>query len=325
MDWTGNQTVGAAREPGAKAADGDGRKDGVSPGSAMERPTRRQAFFLNLLGGTAIRRMPKHPQLAAKLAKARNPLVPVAYLANVYGSLLVGGGLAALPLLGYLAFLPAVGLSWRAVLPLAALPALVAIVLYSWMFLKPDLEISARRRNLETNLPYALNFLAALASAGVVPTEMFGALGSQPAYGEVAKEANWIYRDAKLFSKDLVSVLQDAAKRSPSQQFEEFLQGSVNTITSGGDLKTYLLGKSEQFAQEGRRKQKAFLESLGVMAESYVVVAAAAPLFLIVILSVMTLLSKGSDPTLLLNLLILLGLPVIHGAFIGVLRNMRVE
>jgi archaeal flagellar protein FlaJ len=142
-------------------------------------------------------------------------------------------------------------------------------------------------------------------------------------YGEMAAEANLIYRDTKLFSKDLVSALQAAGRRSPSQQLEEFLQGAVSTITSGGDLKTYLLAKAEQFAQENRREQKAFLESLGVMAESYVVVAAAAPLFLLVILSVMMLVSEGLNPTFMLNMLVLVALPVIHSMFAYILRTMR--
>ncbi|MEK6985278.1 MAG: type II secretion system F family protein [Candidatus Thermoplasmatota archaeon] len=311
--------VKAAAKEQAKAA------KAAEPVDAMPRPTRAQILYLRWFGNLARSRLSKYPMLGLKLAKARNPLVPVAYLAFIFGCVAVGAAVAAIPLLFYLFLLPVVGFNIRAFLPLLVLPGLVGVITYSWLLLKPDLEISSRKRNLESNLPYALNFMAAIASAGVVPTEMFGALGAQSAYGEVAKEASWIHRDTRVFSKDLVGALQAGAKRSPSPQFEEFLQGSVNTITSGGDLKTYLLGKSEQFSQENRRKQKQFLESLGVMAESYVVVAAAAPLFLIVILSVMTLLSKGTDPTFLLNMLVLLALPVIHGSFIWVLRNMRAD
>jgi archaeal flagellar protein FlaJ len=287
-------------------------------------PTPSTRVFLRWFGKTALQQLPKYPQLGAKLSKARSPLVPQAYLANVYGHLAVAAALGLLPLAIYLVVASVSGsVNLLMVVPLAFLPVLLAGMSYAWDMLKPDLEINSRKRNLESNLPYALNFMASLAAAGVVPSEIYGSLGSQPVYGEVAKEAAWIYRDTKVFSKDLVSALQTASKRSPSQQFEEFLQGSVNTITSGGDLKTYLLGKSEQFTQENRRKQKAFLESLGVMAESYVVVAAAAPLFLIVILSVMMLLSKGADPTLFLNILILLALPVIHAMFTWILSSMR--
>lgn len=290
-------------------------------GPATPRPTVSTRIFLRLFGPLAQRHMPKYPDLGIRLAKARDPLVPVSYLANAYGrvatAFLVGLG----PLALY--FLAAGQPSAQVLLPLAALPVFLGVMVYSFEMLRPDLRIKARRRDLESNLPYALNFMAALSSAGVVPNEVFGALGQQEVYGEVAREAAWIHRDTRVFSKDLVSALQAAARRSPSQQFEEFLQGSLNTITSGGDLKKYFLAKSEQFTQENRRRSKGFLESMGVMAESYVVVAAAAPLFLIVILSVMSLLSAGTDPIFFLNLLILLIMPVIHGMFTGILRNMR--
>lgn len=288
---------------------------------ATPRPTIATQVFLRVFGPLAARHLPKYPDLGVRLAKARNPLVPVSYLANAYGRSAMAALLGLVPFVLYLVFAgqPAP----RLLVPLLALPMLLAVMVYSFEMLRPDLQIKARRRSLEANLPYALNFMAALSSAGVVPNEVFGALGAQEVYGEVAREAAWIHRDTKVFSKDLVSALQAAARRSPSQQFEEFLQGSLNTITSGGDLKTYFLAKSEQFTQDNRRRLKGFLESMGVMAESYVVVAAAAPLFLIVILSVMTLLSKSANPVFLLNILILLCMPVIHGMFAYILRTMR--
>lgn len=299
----------------APAADQDGYV------SATPRPTATTRLYLRVFGPLAQRHMDRYPDLGVRLLKARNPLVPVSYLANVYGHVTLAALLGGLPLVLHLAFAGVPPL--RLAVPLLFLPVLLAVMVYSYDMLRPDLQIKARRRNVEANLPYALNFMAALSSAGVVPNEVFGALGAQDVYGEVAREAAWIHRDTRVFSKDLVTALQAAARRSPSQQFEEFLQGSVNTITSGGDLKTYFLAKSEQFTQDNRRKLKAFLTSMGVMAESYVVVAAAAPLFLIVILSVMTLLSKGSDPTFLLNILVLLCMPVIHAMFSYILRTMR--
>lgn len=289
-------------------------------------PTQSTRLFLRWFGKAARRNIAHHPQLGIKLHKARNPLVPHAYLATLYGSMLVTGIAMALPFVAYAVYTGFLREASVAIaVPLAALPAVAVTMVYSYQLLKPDLEIASRRRRLEANLPYALNFMAALASAGVVPVEVFGALAVQNVYGVVAEEAAWIYRDAKVFSKDLVGALQAAARRSPSQQWEEFLQGSVNTITSGGDLKSYLLAKSEQFTQDNRRKMKAFLESMGVMAESYVVVAAAAPLFLIVILSVMMLLRSGGDPTLFLNLLVLLFLPALHIVFTYILRTMRAD
>ena len=287
-------------------------------------PTAFQRLCGRWLGNIALRNQAKHPLLGIRLAQARNPLVPSVYLATVYGQTTVAIVLGTIPL--WISLIAAGGplaLGVRWIVPLVGLPGLLGTATYAWGMLRPDLEARARRRDIESHLPYALNFMAALASAGVVPVEVIGALGSQKVYGEMAAEANLIYRDTKLFSKDLVSALQAAGRRSPSQQLEEFLQGAVSTITSGGDLKTYLLAKADQFAAENRREQKAFLESLGVMAESYVVVAAAAPLFLLVILSVMMLLSEGLNPTFLLNIFVLIALPVIHAMFAYILRTMR--
>lgn len=284
-------------------------------------PTVFDRFALRVFGRVATRRMERHPQLPVQLARAGNPLVPLAYLASVYLRITIAGALGTALLVVYL--LAAETRDPRLVFAFMLAPLVLGTITYTYYLLKPEIERAARRRDLESNLPYALNFLAALASAGVVPDEVFGALGRQAVYGEVANQSALVFRDTKLFGKDMVTALRDAAKRSPSQQFEEFLQGAVGTVTSGGDFKAYLLAKAEHFSYENQRQQKAFLESMGVMAESYVVVAAAAPLFLIVIISVMILLQEGLDPILFLNLIVLVAMPIIHGAFTLVLRNLR--
>lgn len=284
-------------------------------------PTFFDQFALRLFGGMAQRRLDRHPQLPAQLLRAGDPLVPLAYLASLYLRIVLAAAVGALLLGAYL--MAAQEPDPRLVFAMSLAPLVLGTITYTYYLLKPDLQRAARRRDLEGNLPYALNFLAALASAGVVPDEVFGALGRQKVYGEVAREAMLIHRDTKLFGKDLVTALRDASRRSPSQQFEEFLQGAVGTVTSGGNLKAYLLVKAEHFSYENQRQQRAFLESMGVMAESYVVVAAAAPLFLIVILSVMILLEENVDPILFLNLIVLVAMPIIHGAFTLVLRNLR--
>ena len=291
-----------------------------------EGPTPFDKVALRLYGNVATRRMGQHPQLSVKLAQAGVELVPTAYLSSTYLRITLSALAGVVVFGGYLLTVGGIAQADpRLLVATGSTMALFALATYSYAMLWPDLKIGARRRNLDNQLPYALNFLAALAAAGVVPDELFGALGKQPVYGEVAREANLIHRDTKLFSRDLIQALQDASKRSPSKHFAEFLQGAVTTVTSGGDLKVYFLAKAEQFAADNHRKQRAFIESMGVMAESYVVVAAAAPLFLIVILSVMMLLSPSADPTLFLNLIVLLAMPLIHGVFTWILRSMRPE
>jgi hypothetical protein len=130
---------------------------------ATPRPTVATQAFLRLFGPLAGRHLPNYPDLGIRLAKARNPLVPVSYLANTYGHVALALLLGAVPLVLYLALAGAP--TGRLVFPLVVLPFLLALMVYSFDMLRPDLQIKARRRNLEANLPYALNFMAALSSA----------------------------------------------------------------------------------------------------------------------------------------------------------------
>ncbi len=289
-------------------------------------PNPFETLSLRVFGGLAADRIKNHPDLSTKLAKAREYLVPTAFLAAVYMRVALVAALGIFVFVFYGVVAGAAGtLDMRLLLAAAFMPVVLPAAMWGWEMLRPELAMRRRRRSVEANLPYALNFMAAMAAAGVVPEEIFGAIGKQKVYGEVRLEAAQIYRDTRLFGKDLIQAMHDGSRRSPSPMFEEFLQGAINTITSGGNFKIYLLARAEQVTEENRRRMTSFLEGLGVMAESYVVVAAAAPLFLIVIISVLAVLSGGDSAALFLNLIVLVMLPIIHASFTYILRSMRVD
>lgn len=203
------------------------------------------------------------------------------------------------------------------------LPFLLAFMFYVLTVSDVKSRANKRAKDINLKLPYALNYVAAMASAGVIPTEIFHSLGKQPIYGEVSREANWIYKDIAIHGKDIVTALKRAIDRSPSVKFQEFLQGSVTTITSGGDLKAYFLEKAARYQFENRIEQKAFIETMGLMAETYVTVAVAGPLFMIVMMAIIAILS-GAGPTNLMVLVYLL-LPVINAGYVILLKMMIPE
>jgi flagellar protein FlaJ len=77
--------------------------------------------------------------------------------------------------------------------------------------------------------------------------------------------------------------------------------------------------------RKNRRLQKEFLETLGVLAESYVTVVVAGPLFLIVMLSVMSLVGGGAGSTMMLYLIALVVLPLSNLGFTFVISSMAPE
>ena len=133
-------------------------------------------------------------------------------------------------------------------------------------------------------------------------------------------------RDIDLLGADLLTALSRAIHRSPSRRFQEFLQGAKTTILSGGDLKLYFSSKAEQYMSENRRVQKEFLDSLGLMAESYVTVVIAGPLFMLVMLSIMLLVGRSNASSqAFLFLLIFVLLPLAHVGFSWTIKNMAPE
>ena len=135
-----------------------------------------------------------------------------------------------------------------------------------------------------------------MSSAGITPDEVFRLLGQSTIYGESAVEARYISRETDFFGKDLLDALRTVSQATPSERMREFLQGAVASISSGSNLTEYFRNKAHQYTLENNQQQKSFLETLGLIAESYVTAMVAGMLFLIILQSVMTILSGDSDP-----------------------------
>jgi flagellar protein FlaJ len=189
----------------------------------------------------------------------------------------------------------------------------------------PASRAKARGKKIDINLSYALNFVAAMSSAGVTPAEIFKSLSKQTVYGEVQREAAWIYRDVALLGKDIIQSIKDNIHRSPSDRFQEFLQGLVVTVTSGGSLKTYFTAKANQYMVENRQKQRQLFESLGIMAESYVTAAVAGILLLFIVIPLMMIISGDPSQITFLYIIVFLIVPLIHSGFAIVIRGMSLE
>jgi flagellar protein FlaJ len=203
-------------------------------------------------------------------------------------------------------------------------PLLLAVGTYSTMLANPASRAKSRAKDIDMRIPYALNYISAMASAGVNIDQVFRSLGEQQkVYGECAREAQAIYRDMAYFGRDSVTAMKRAIDRSPSDKFQEFLQGAITTVTSGGNLQLYFASKAERFMWENRQNQKQFVDMMGLMAETYVTAVVAGPLFLIVMMSIMGMLGGGGPGTLYLIVYMLL--PIANFGFAFALSAMTPE
>lgn len=279
-------------------------------------PSAYHRLAYRLFGGFARKTVSRYPALGLSLWKGDMPYTPDAYLGLAYLNMVVAGAAtAAVPAL-FLVLGLATGLAlppilWAIFVPL---PVIVALLVYVTSLAVPALAAGTRARDIDANLPYALSFTTILASAGVPPARILENLGQNEVFGQVAREAARITRDVKVFGKDLLTALSDAIDRSPSSKFQDFLQGAITSITSGVELHEYFLNKSEQYFSENRQEQRQFLENLGLLAESFVVVVVAAPSFMIVLLSVMVT-GNAAGTLVIMYLLVLVIIPLAQLGF----------
>lgn len=282
-----------------------------------------ERFAYNIFGARA-RKSKGLPKLEEDLRRARITVRSEAYLARTFLYTLVTAAVSLVlaillvPLFVVLLDLP--GIVWLAV-PLV--PVLGGAIGYAALISTPASTAKKRGKNINLKLPYATNYIAAMASAGVIPAEIFKSLAKQEIYGDVAKEAAMIYKDLEVHGKDIVTALRRAIDRSPSVKFEELLQGAITTVTSGGDLTGYFRQKAARYQWENRVEQKQFIETMGLMAETYVTAAVAGPLFLLVMVAIIVLM--GSGTMMQLQLIIYLLLPVINIGFMFGLKSMIPE
>ena len=184
----------------------------------------------------------------------------------------------------------------------------------------PSTKARSRGKNIDRYLPYVSNFINTMSVAGISPSEVFGTLSGINLYGEVQKEAKKITTEIELMGTDTVTALRHAIAISPSKKFTEFLQGIVGTIQSGSDLAPYFERCVDRFMFDDLDQRKKGLESLAIMAESFVVTVIAFPLFLVIIISVMGLTSGGISYDFL-YMIALIVLPMAYFGFYVLMKS----
>ncbi len=278
-----------------------------------------ERFCFNLLGQRMKKKRADHLNLRNDMLGARMKTPFEAYLSTAYVSSVIVGLLFALiiglvswilripEMITYKGALPAsiVALSdYRLAVGTLALTIFSLLVFggitYAIFLIYPGILAGERRRNIDATLPYAINYVTAMSTAGITPAEVFRLLGQSSIYGESAVEARFISREIDIFGKDLIEALRIVGTYTPSLRMKDFLQGAMASISSGSNLTKYFRTKAEQYSLENRQMQKTFLETLGLIAESYVTALVAGTLFLIILQSIMSSISSsGGDPMLL--------------------------
>lgn len=176
------------------------------------------------------------------------------------------------------------------------LTVLLGGITYGLFLIYPAFQAGERKQSIDKNLPFAVTFMYALSRGGMNVIEILRAISrSEDTYEETSREIDVVLRDMDYFGSDLKSALHNLCEITPSEKLKDLMYNLLTVIDSGGNISVYFKDKSEQYLNTAKVEQKGFLETLGLIAESYVTAFVAGPLFIIILGVMMAVMSHGSN------------------------------
>lgn len=271
-----------------------------------------------LLGDKIKARQEKFYDLRIALRQARVPMSYEMYISNAMFYSLIAGLIGAIiglvmayiivsvvglpPTLTHLTFTEStawllrfrnIGISLFIVI---FLTALLGGITYGLFLVYPAFQAGERKQSIDKNLPFAVTFMYALSRGGMNVIEILRAISrSEDTYEETSREIDVVLRDMDYFGSDLKSALHNICEITPSEKLKDLMYNLLTVIDSGGNISVYFKDKSEQYLNTAKVEQKGFLETLGLIAESYVTAFVAGPLFIIILGVMMAVMSHGSN------------------------------
>ena len=270
-----------------------------------------------ILGDKIQEKKDSYANLQMQLKQARIPMSYEMYISNaIFYSLLCGIAGAILGLLVAYTIVSVIGLpgqitqltfgsstAWLLQFKELFIALLIIVfstfslggVTYALFMIYPGFQASERKGKINRQLPYAVTFMYAMSKGGMNIIDMFKALAkSVNTYGEVSLEVDAIVRDMDYFGHDLRTALSNACEITPSDRFQDLMYNLLTVIDSGGSISKYFQDKSESYLLKSQTDQKGFLETLGLLAESYVTAFVAGPLFIIIMGVMMAVMGSGT-------------------------------
>ncbi|MCD6226810.1 MAG: type II secretion system F family protein [Candidatus Aenigmarchaeota archaeon] len=214
------------------------------------------------------------------------------------------------------------------ILSIIFIPVLIAVMTFIFGIFYPTQRVAHRKKDIETNLPFAIAHMGSVAASGIPPSVIFKMLAKFKEYGVLADEFGKIVRNMETFGMDPMTAMREVSKRTPSEKFRQLLLGFVSTIEGGGDLKLYLKNAGEQALFTWRIKRQKYIQQLSAYAEFYTGILIAAPLFIIALFSVMNMIQPqlgGFGILDLMKMSIYLLVPIVNIGFVIFLEITQVE
>lgn len=139
---------------------------------------------------------------------------------------------------------------------------------------------------IKNELPFVIVHMSAVAGSGAKPISIFSTILSTEEYPATKDEINKIVNYVNIFGYDLSTALKSVSRSAPSLLLKDLLNGIVNTIESGGDLKNFLAAAADDALNRYRLERQKYVEVIATYSDVYTALLIAAPLLFFVSLAI---------------------------------------
>ena len=206
------------------------------------------------------------------------------------------------------------------------LAVLTGLAILGIGYMLPLMKVGSRRQRLDQFLPFTSSYMTVLASAGVTPERILRSTAEKDPKFMLSDELANVVGRIDLLGYDVLNALNAEVDRSPSTNYQDLLRGFGGVIRTGGDMKKFFQGMTDHLFQKRSLQVQSFLDSLGIIAETYVLMLIAFPLMLIVMLSIMASIGGslgGVDVFSFMYLMAFVLIPICGVMFLFILDQMQ--
>jgi flagellar protein FlaJ len=191
------------------------------------------------------------------------------------------------------------------------------LTVFGLIYILPYFQADIRHACIDKSMLSSVTYMYALTKGGMSIYDVLRSLsGYTHIFGTCAEEVSYIVRDMDYLGKDFVTALKSAKERTPSEIFKDFIDGLI-LVSNSKAIVEYMRNKSEYYQGMAELANRNFLRRLDVLAEIYVTVLVAGPLFIMTTLIVLQLFRPASAQ--ILYVLIYIVIPLANLLFLVVL------
>jgi len=173
-------------------------------------------------------------------------------------------------------------------------------------YVYPSLEKASVEKKINSELPFAAIYMAAIAGSDIEPTKIFKIIAKSPEYKNVGFEMKKVINQVEIYGYDLVTALKNASKLTSNKELAELFSGLATNVMSGGSLKSYLEKKAENFLVDYKLERQKYSRLAETFMDIYISILVAAPMVLMMLVVVMNLTELGEG--LSFNVIVILSI-----------------